>query len=127
MNKQTYLEDFDSWQDIRSQFTDYYGREKQQYDVQEQEPECVWALYESGGYDGSARVIFKQDGQWFHVYASHYPCYGLEDQWAPEPFTPEDYFAAEKTSRKIIVIYSATYQEMFHAWFVEMTKDHGHE
>ena len=49
--------------------------------------EILYAVYEAGGYDGAAFVLYKRDGKLFEVHASHCSCYGLENQWKPEETT----------------------------------------
>lgn len=52
-----------------------------------EEPEKIFALYDLEAYEGSAFVIFKdKKGDWYYVTGGHCSCYGLEDQWTPEPF-----------------------------------------
>jgi len=46
--------------------------------------EILFATYDVEGYDGSAFVLFRQDGELYEVHGSHCSCYGLEDQWKPE-------------------------------------------
>jgi hypothetical protein len=42
------------------------------------------AWYGQADYDGSAFVLFEQNGKLYEVNGSHCSCYGLEDQWEPE-------------------------------------------
>ena len=42
------------------------------------------AEYTTGGYEGSAFVLFERDGQLYEVNGSHCSCMGLEGQWSPE-------------------------------------------
>ena len=51
--------------------------------------EILLASYGSGGYEGSAFVLFRRDGQLYEVNGSHCSCYGLENQWDPELTTVE--------------------------------------
>lgn len=51
--------------------------------------EILLASYSTEGYDGSAFVLFRRDGQLYEVNGSHCSCYGLEGQWEPEPTTVE--------------------------------------
>lgn len=48
------------------------------------ERQLLIALYDGGGYDGTAFVLFKQNGKLYEVNASHCSCYGLEGQWSPD-------------------------------------------
>ena len=47
--------------------------------------EIIVACYGVDGYDGYAMVVFFQDDKLYEVHGSHCSCYGLEDQWRPEP------------------------------------------
>jgi hypothetical protein len=49
--------------------------------------EIVIAVYDAGGYEGAAFVLFRRDGKFYEVNASHCSCYGLEGQWGPEETT----------------------------------------
>lgn len=56
----------------------------------EQEPLDVEILYAArgyGSYEGSAVVIYREDGQLYQVHAYHCSCYGLEGQWDKEAFS----------------------------------------
>lgn len=47
----------------------------------------VYAHYLYECYDGSADVVFINDGKVYYVHGGHCSCYGLEDQWSPEEMT----------------------------------------
>ena len=48
--------------------------------------DILFANYENECYEGYAFVIFRgKDGILYEVNGSHCSCYGLEDQWEPEP------------------------------------------
>lgn len=47
----------------------------------------IHADYTYEDYSGSSYVLYYKDGQYFEVHGSHCSCYGLEDQWDPEPVT----------------------------------------
>jgi hypothetical protein len=49
----------------------------------------IAAVYDGGGYDGSAMVVFRKEGKLYEVHGSHCSCYGLEGQWSPEETTLE--------------------------------------
>jgi hypothetical protein len=51
--------------------------------------ELLYACYESYGYDGSAIVVFRKDGELFLVSGGHCSCDSLSDQWSAEPTTLE--------------------------------------
>lgn len=46
--------------------------------------ELLIAYYNIEGYDGTAYVLYRQDGKLYEVFGSHCSCYGLEEQWEPE-------------------------------------------
>lgn len=75
---------FEDLQDIRGQF-----------DVEDgalyfpREDELLFALYDAHDYDGWAWVLFVRDGQLYEVVGSHCSCFGLEEQFDPEPTTIE--------------------------------------
>lgn len=73
-----YVDGFASKEDICREFriSDFDG-------------EVVYADYRYENYDGSANVVFINDGKVFYVYGGHCSCYGLEDQWSPEEITFE--------------------------------------
>lgn len=45
----------------------------------------LFAYYSYKQYEGEAWVLFEQNGLLFEVNGSHCSCYGLENQWQPEP------------------------------------------
>jgi hypothetical protein len=48
--------------------------------------EILLASYgEDHGYDGIAFVLYCKEGALYEVNGSHCSCYGLEEQWEPEP------------------------------------------
>lgn len=51
------------------------------------EEDVIFASYGTPSYRGDAMVLFQKDGQLYENYGSHCSCYGLEDQWSPEPTT----------------------------------------
>ncbi len=51
--------------------------------------EVLFALYNSGGYDGSAVVILRRNGKLYRVDGGHCSCYGLEDQWQEDETSVE--------------------------------------
>ena len=44
----------------------------------------LYAAYEVDGYEGSAVVIYVNQGTFWHVSGSHCSCFGLEGQFEPE-------------------------------------------
>lgn len=77
--RQRYFEEFDDIEDVRRSFS---IEKKDILDA-----EVVFASYGSGGYDGSAIVIFQRDNKLYEVSGGHCSCYGLEGQWSPEEVT----------------------------------------
>lgn len=55
----------------------------------EEPDEIIYAEYGTEGYEGQADVLFWDLGKFWYVSGSHCSCYGLEDQWNPEEYTPE--------------------------------------
>ena len=51
--------------------------------------EVLLASYDREGWDGSAFVLLKKDGQLFEVNGNHCSCFGLEGQWALEETSKE--------------------------------------
>lgn len=49
------------------------------------------AVYDGDGYWGEAFILFRdtRNGKWYEVHGSHCSCFGLEDQWRPEPVEPK--------------------------------------
>lgn len=74
--KAVYLGDFADEKDMLNSFS-------QTADALEG-AKVLLAWYESGGYDGSAYVLFERDGKLFETSGSHCSCNGLEDSWSPE-------------------------------------------
>jgi hypothetical protein len=75
-----YSEWFDNWESVKSNF----GK-----GVPDKEPNHVYAWYDDlYGYSGQAVVAYYKDRHFYLVTGSHCSCYGLEDQWEPEEYTP---------------------------------------
>lgn len=52
----------------------------------------IFADYTYEDYSGSSIVVFESvDGELYEVNGSHCSCFGLEDQWEPEPVSIEYY------------------------------------
>jgi hypothetical protein len=51
--------------------------------------EVLFASYVQGGYEGSAIVVFRQNGKLYEVHGGHCSCNGLEGQWSPEEATAD--------------------------------------
>lgn len=52
--------------------------------------DVIVAAYDTPPYEGYAFVLTKIDGKLYEVHGSHCSCYGLENQWEPEPCSKED-------------------------------------
>lgn len=52
--------------------------------------DIVYASYDRDGYDGTAYVLTRINGELMEVYGDHCSCYGLEGQWEPEPVSEAD-------------------------------------
>lgn len=74
--KAVYLQNFSSEDDIYNSF-ELTKRLEDNINI-------LLAWYGYGSYDGSAFVLFEQNGKLYEVNASHCSCYGLEGQWSPE-------------------------------------------
>jgi len=67
-----------------------WGSVAHEFEIDRAEPdEVLFAAYEYENYSGDALVIFREGGETKAVFGSHCSCYGLEDQWKPEPMTAE--------------------------------------
>lgn len=70
-----FFEDFDSIETL-----------KKEYEITDKEligVDILYAIYETGCYDGQSLVLFKKDDKLYIVNASHCSCNGLEGQWDP--------------------------------------------
>jgi predicted nucleic acid-binding Zn finger protein len=81
MEKRVYKEGWSEWNDLRRNFSQTYGELAKE--IPEKEPSKVFAVYDDGGYEGSALVIYVEKRKFYIVEASHCSCYGLEGQWEP--------------------------------------------
>jgi hypothetical protein len=71
-----YIDMFECWEDVQQDFR-----------MSEPEPdEVLAAVYESGGYEGSAEVIYRRGEKYYVASGSHCSCRGLEGQWEPEEY-----------------------------------------
>ncbi len=69
---------FGNWSDRAEMFKEF---EQEPLDV-----EILFASYDTYSYEGSALVVFRNNGVLFSVHGGHCSCYGLEGQWNPETF-----------------------------------------
>jgi len=87
------------------------------------EPEYVYAVYSTPSYEGSADIVFRLKGDWFHASGGHCSCYGLEGQWAPSPLDPDTFFKAKEAGREYLLPYDSegdypeATKEHFAEWF----------
>src|SRR6185369_12001724 len=120
MNKQEYNGEFSCWGDDGKESwgtTSVMGQFHEPLDTPE--PEYVWAKYNHECYDGAALIVYKQGDFWYSVYASHCSCYGLEDQWTPEPFDPAMQFEALRKGKTLFGYYSNEFDSV-NEWLKEM-------
>ena len=70
---------------------DYEGRKYKNVELpfNVDDIEVLLAYYSCEGYEGTAFVLYKQDGELFEVNGGHCSCNGLEGQWTPEPTTKQ--------------------------------------
>lgn len=84
VERQRYFGEFKSVEDVIREFS-IEGADN----VIPKDEEILLAVYEVGGYDGSARVFFRRDKKLYEVSGSHCSCFGLEGQWEPHEVLPE--------------------------------------
>lgn len=61
-----------------------------EFKMEEPEPEeVIIADYRPGDYCGDADVLYRNGDTYYYATGGHCSCYGLEGQWAPEPYTKE--------------------------------------
>lgn len=75
------LDGFDDVEDVFAQFTTP--------DSERVGVNIIAAYYSYENYEGNAWVLFERDGELYEVNGGHCSCYGLEDQWSPEPVSVE--------------------------------------
>lgn len=69
----------------------------------------IAAIYTHESYEGSANIVFRQNGKLYEVHCSHCSCNGL-DSWAPEETTYEALMdRLEKTEEHQIERFGETY------------------
>lgn len=111
MRKQNYY-GFADWADVVGQFNAKDAGK----------PDLVYAVYSTPMYEGSADVIFRVDGKWFHNSGGHCSCYGLEDQWEPSEIDPNVHLEALKVGKRKFCVsdsegdYPEATQENFDKW-----------
>lgn len=77
-----YRESFSDWDDLREKFSNDYSADNSP--VPAKEPRYVFAVYDTPPYEGSAEIIYSDDGKkFFMASGSHCSCFGLEGQWQP--------------------------------------------
>lgn len=67
----------------------------------------IVAAYDTPSYEGYALVIYYENNKYWLVEGSHCSCYGLEDQWSPEPYKTAKLLKAclDRTSYGVIQEY----------------------
>lgn len=70
-----YYEDFESIEDVKKEY--------ELTDAELEGVEILYAVYQTGCYDGESLVLFKKEGKIYIVNASHCSCNGLEGCWDP--------------------------------------------
>lgn len=60
-----------------------------EFQIKDFDGTVIYAAYDCESYEGSAEVVFVNDGKFFTVSGGHCSCYGLEDQWEPEEMPVE--------------------------------------
>lgn len=101
MTRGLYLDRWATYEEMKADWLrGPYDYEKCEYGVQDvpfpPEESIILALYTGGSYDGTAFVLFDQDGKLYEVNGYHCSCYELnesnysgeaETQWQPEETT----------------------------------------
>ena len=82
-----YLNSFDSFVDMVSNFEGKYNLKEEDVPRKYDGVSVLLASYGTGSYEGSAFVLFKKGDKLYEVNGSHCSCHGLEDQWYPEETT----------------------------------------
>lgn len=81
------------------------------------EPDRVYAVYDDGGWDGSAAIVWKRGDEWFATQGSHCSCFGLnEGMAAVEGFDPSLWLEAKDRGRSTFYVFD---NEEFGAWLRE--------
>lgn len=57
--------------------------------------EIIAAIYMTGSYDGSCRIMYRKDGKLYEIEYSHCSCYGLEGAWGYSAETTPDTLAMQ--------------------------------
>ncbi len=93
------------WNDLESLKADFFGYQSDYlgkdgyefYDKAAAEAtavfskiEVLFAVYDSGGYEGHAFVLIRDGEKLYKIDVGHCSCYGLEGQWAPVEVTKND-------------------------------------
>jgi len=78
-----YLGNFENKQDVFQEFSHSYDHIDESFE-DFKDIEILLAVYDNEDYEGSAFVLFQQNGKLYEVNGGHCSCYGLEGQWDPE-------------------------------------------
>ena len=87
-NEPVYLNDFKDKTNVILEFFGLnYAKESEQKSrvANHKNDNILFASYTYENYSGDAWVLFENNGNLFEVNGSHCSCYGLEQQWDPEP------------------------------------------
>lgn len=109
-DQNVYEGEFKSWADV-----------KWNLEITRDEPDAVYAGYETPDYEGYATVVFRDGDKWFRASGSHCSCFGLEGQWEPEQFDPNTHFQAKAEGKRYIGGLSGFDNEAFDAWLAAQT------
>lgn len=75
----------------RNLFADGWAAVQKEFDTTAPEPaQVIFADYEYENYSGSADVLFRDGDNFVYASGSHCSCYGLEGQWEPETYAPDE-------------------------------------
>lgn len=108
-----YKDNWSSWADVCKDFGADYNTP-----LAEAEPDAVFAAYETPGYEGDAFVAFRRGEHLFMVEGGHCSCYGLEEQWRPDPM-PQAALARMVNDSSYGVM--ARYRDELAAWLAEQS------
>lgn len=79
--------------------------------------EILIAVYQTGDYEGSSVVAYRNGDKYYYVYGGHCSCYGLEGQFEPEEYESKELFIA---ALKIMIPYTG--QEEHQELLEKLTK-----
>jgi len=105
--QKVYFGEFSDWTDVSESFShidwSFDGTYEQRLERAKraipQPDEVIFAGYDVPGYEGYARVVYRNGDRYFQVTGSHCSCYGLEGQWEPEEYDLDTLIAAVEQER----------------------------